>query len=119
MGVHLDGKSAGGGRQKVIKQVVKQVVTPKIDVGEIAAAVAQALKGQLNVNVNQRGVIGSGKEFVDNFDNKETLEQLANAMIVQRGNNEANFENLGGVKETKKDKQETDSTIDLLKNLDD
>ena len=42
----------------------------------------------------------------------------AKSMTVQRGNSSSNFDDLGSVEETKKDKEEVDQTIDLLKGLD-
>ena len=92
-------------------------VNAQVDIEAIAAAVAQAIGPLQTKVVTVRG--NSGQELSDDFDSTKSLEALAESMTVQRGNSESNFENLGGTKETKKDKEEVDRTIDLLTNLDD
>ena len=92
-------------------------VNAQIDIAAIANAVANAIGPIQTKVVNVRG--NSGAEMDDDFDNSKSLEALADSMLVQRGKNESNFDNLGGIKETKRDKDETDKTIDLLKGLDD
>jgi len=91
-------------------------VSQDVDVNAIAAAVAKAL-GNMGVSGTRR--INTGEELQDTFTNSAAMEKIADAMIVQRGEKESNFKDLGGVKETKKDKKEVDKTIDLLKGLDD
>jgi len=105
MGDYRDGK------QKKSDGSVSQVsVSQNIDIEALAAALAKKMP--------KLGRSGSGDEFADDFDSVESLERLADAMITQRGGNESNFEDLGNIKETKKDKKDTDRTIDILKNLD-
>ena len=55
----------------------------------------------------------------DSFDSSSSMSKLADSMLVQRGDKSSNFEDLGGVKETKKDERETNNTIDLLSDLED
>lgn len=88
-------------------------VSQNIDVDAIAQAVAKAIGKMSNINR-----AGTGEEFADTFNYENSMTQLADAMIVQRGSKESNFEDLGNTKETKKDKADVDKTIDLLKGLD-
>ena len=108
MGTHVDGKNAngGGGSQNIN-------VSQNIDINELAKALADKMGATGNLRRTN-----SGEEFVDTFDNEKSLESLAKSMTVQRGDNKSNFDDLGGIKETKKDKKQVDSTIDLLKGLD-
>jgi hypothetical protein len=86
-----------------------------VDTNAIAEAVIKALEKKMAAS----GRIVERDQKVDNdFDNKESLERLANAMIVEN-KNESNLSGLGKVKETKKDNKETDKTIDLLSELGD
>ena len=82
-----------------------------INVEELAQAVAKAIGG--------RGRYYDPEVAGDGFDDSNTLEQLAKTMTVQRGNNDSNFKDLGSTVETKKDKKETDATIEFLKGVDD
>jgi len=61
-----------------------------------------------------------GSESVDDnmFNDSGTMEKLAAGMIAQKGKNESNFRDLGEVKETKKNIEDVDKTIDLLAGLD-
>ena len=54
----------------------------------------------------------------DSFDNSKTMAKIAEQMIIQRGDNETNFDGLGKTKEVHKNSEETDRTIDLLSGLD-
>ena len=85
--------------------------TSEINVDELAAAVAKAIGGK--VRYSESG------EVADGFDDGKTLEQLAKTMTVQRGGGDSNFKDLGNTVETKKDKEETDATIEFLKGVDD
>jgi hypothetical protein len=71
----------------------------------------------------QNGIMYKGvspeKAQQEVFDATSSMNQLANSMTIQRGNKESNFEDLGGVKETKKDNDQTNNTIDLLADLED
>jgi len=107
MGDYTDGKSAKGHVQNVSVSQQKE-----IDIDALAKAVAKAI-GRVTI----RG--GTGEEFSDTFDDKKSMEALADSMIVQRGKSESNFEELGGIKKTNKDQKEVDKTIDILSNLDD
>jgi hypothetical protein len=107
MGDYTDGKSAKGHVQNV--NVSQQ---REMDIDALAQAVAKAI-GKVTI----RG--GTVEEFADTFDDKKSMEALADSMVVQRGKRESNFEDLGGIKETKKNQKEVDKTIDILSNLDD
>ena len=111
--------------EKVVQ--VEKVVEKESEnnVEALAEAVALALKKNLNLNdivkSAQYGNVGGnnvGSKVDEGFDNSRSLDKLAKSMIVQRGKNEANFENLGNVEETEKDKAELKRAIDLLSNLD-
>jgi len=105
MGDYIGGKSTKG-------QVNNVNVSSNLDIDAIAKAVAQAI-GRVTIRS------GSGEAYKDTFSNERSMEELAKSMIVQRGKNESNFDNLGGVKETKKDKESTNKTIDLLRDIQD
>jgi len=108
------------GRPIVRHEVIKEIKTTEhqeVDVVAIAKAVAEALGKMPGRQVFRSS--NSGEELEDDFLNSSSLEKLADSMTVQRGSNEANFEDLGGIKETKKDTKEVNKTIDLLKGLDD
>lgn len=90
-----------------IYPVKKEEVNINID--KIADAVVKAITNKISVTNNV--VV---KE--DNFDSMASLNKLADAMIIQ-GNKESNIEGIGNIKEVKKDKKETDNTIDLLSKL--
>jgi len=92
-------------------------VSQNVNVGEdainaIANAVIDAI-GSKKV-VSRTEVEGKA----DDYDPQASLEKLADAMVVQRDDSKSNFEDLGDVKETKKDTDEIDKTIDLLSKLD-
>lgn len=52
-------------------------------------------------------------------DNEKIMNKLSEKMIVQRGNQESNFNELGKMEEITKKTEDVDKTIDLLKNLGD
>jgi hypothetical protein len=52
-------------------------------------------------------------------DNEKVMSKLSERMIVQRGNKESNFNDLGNMEEITKRTEDVDKTIDLLKNLGD
>jgi len=92
-------------------------VSQNVNVGEdainaIANAVIDAI-GKKKV-VSRTEV----EDKVDEYDPQASLEKLADAMVVQRDDSKSNFDDLGDVKETKKDTDEVDKTIDLLSKLD-
>ena len=110
------------GRPIIRHEVVKETKTTEqqeVDVSAIAKAVAKELGQMQGRSIVQPTSTNTGVEIEDDFSNNSSLEKLADSMIVQRGDSEANFEDLGGTKETKKDSKEVDKTIDLLKGLDD
>ena len=88
-----------------------------LDVNNIADAVIKAIMSKMPSGFNNIANNTVNKEFSD-FDNTASLEKLANAMTIQ-GKNESNLEGLGITKETKKDKTQTDNTIDMLSQLGD
>lgn len=104
-----------------------QQTNVQIDASQIANVVAQVVSGVVENNLKnvQQNVpkqvynLESGSSDTETYDESKSLAKLAESMLVQRGNSQSNFEDLGGVNTTKKDSKETQSTIDLLKNLDD
>ena len=91
-----------------------------IDINELADLIA----GKVS-KLNPAGSVIMRRGFSedvgpeDSFDATQSMKDLAKSMVVQRGNKSSNFEDLGGVKETKKDDGQTNSTIDLLTDLED
>ena len=108
-------------REKVIEKVVekepKEEKSESLDINVLANAVAQAIN--LNLPQQTTHIIHSDGTLPDTFDDSKTMDRLADQMFVERGNNEANFENLGNVEKTKKDQKDVDNTIDLLTKLND
>lgn len=104
-----------------------QQTNVQIDASQIANVVAQVVSGVVENNLKnvQQNIpkqvynLESGSSDSAAYDESKSLAKLAEAMLVQRGDSQSNFEDLGGVNTTKKDSKETQSTIDLLKNLDD
>lgn len=111
------------GKPMVIKEtVIEKENTNNLDLEALADLIADKVSQGVKVP-NSIGIIdnvdNSPRKFKDNFDDTSSMGQLAESMVVQRGKKSSNFDNLGGVKETKKDDSQTISTIDLLSNLED
>jgi len=82
-------------------------------INTIAQTVINAIKKDIN---SQGSIQNTEKSNEKDFDISNSLSKLADAMVVQRDANESNFNNLGNINNNKKD---SDSTIDLLSQLDD
>ena len=96
-------------------QIKEKLADVKIDTNAISDAVIKAILGKLSGGV----IVKNTPEILkDDFDNSESLKKLADAMI-NREEKEANLKGLGKIKETKRDKKETDKTIDILSKLGD
>jgi len=96
-------------------QIKEKPADVKVDTNAIADAVIKAISGKISGGV----VIKNAPEILkDDFDNSESLRKLADAM-TNREEKEAKLEGLGKIKETKRDKKETDQTIDILSKLGD
>ena len=93
-----------------------------IDLNALADLIANKVSGSIELP-QQNGIIYRGYspdgEPVNAFDDTSSMDALAKSMVVQRGEKSSNFEDLGGVKETKKDNNQTNNTIDLLSDLED
>jgi len=85
----------------------------------IADKVVKNVEVPQNSGIINKGFSGPKRDYVDDFDDSSALNQLAESMTVQRGDQSSNFDDLGGVKETKKDNNQTNNTIDLLADLED
>ncbi len=100
-----------------------QQINVNVDHQQIADAVSQSLSKMVENSLKNTSTNlynnSATKEGNDNFDTSRSLERLAESMTVQRGNNTSNFDDIGEVKIVKKDEKEVQSTIDLLKDLDD
>jgi len=105
------------GRPIVRHEIIKETKTEQqeVDINAIAKAVAEAIGKMPGRNVYRSD---TGDEIEDDFSDEGSLDKLADSMTVQRGKSDANFDDLGGTKENKKDAKEVDKTIDLLKGLD-
>ena len=111
------------GKPVIIKEkVIEKESSNDIDLNALADLIADKVSQGVKIPSNI-GIINSGdnsaRNFQDNFDDTSSMNQLAESMVVQRGAKSSNFDNLGGVKETKKNDSQTTSTIDLLSNLED
>ena len=95
----------------ITERIVEKQSPQPIDIAALANAVAKAIN--INIQVRDGEIVKD-----DMFDNSKTMSKIADQMIVQRGNNETNFDSLGKVKEVHKNSEETDKTIDLLSGLD-
>lgn len=96
-------------------QKTEEKVDIKIDTNAIADAVIKAISGKMSQGV----MIGNTpKNIIDDFDSFDSLKKLADAM-TNREERESNLDGLGKIMETKKDKRETDKTIDILSKLGD
>lgn len=86
----------------------------------ISKKVLDNLQDNLQVNYTQPTVrSGSFQVEKEEFDISSSMNDLAKNMVVQRGNSSSNFNDLGGVKETKKENDQTNNTIDFLSDLED
>ena len=110
---YLDGQTANTKQQPTV--LAQETKETKIDVNAIAEAVVKALGGKLPIS---NTLNYQNSQNVDDFDNSASLAKLADAMSNTK-NNEGVINNIGIIKETKKDDKETKNTIDLLSNLED
>lgn len=101
--------------ERIVEKPEKEPEKEAFDIGTLAEAVAKAIS--LKLPSYQEG--SDAKSMGDSFDESNTMNRLADQMIVERGGNKSNFENLGNIKTTKKDQKDVDNTIDLLSGLDD
>jgi hypothetical protein len=124
MSRYIDGKRPEPGRlvRHVEKVVVEKETSPALDNNAVSAIADAVIKALGTKGVATGGSEGAaptvGRPKKDEFDSSASLAKLADAMTVQRGSSEANFEDLGKVKKTKKDDGSVDKTIDLLSNID-
>ena len=119
MGDYVKRNSQTEQRNVIIEKHVEKEPSQQIDVKALANAVAQTILSQLPKNQGQTFIMSNNGEVKDTFNDKSSLERLAESMIIQRGNNVSNFNELGNIQETQKNQSETDKTIDLLKGLED
>jgi len=103
---------------RTIKQPVQtNVIQQQVDTNAIANAVIAAITSKIpHIKIRE---VEKEVAAVDTFDDSSSMNRLAESMTVQRGNSEANFNDLGKVKENIKDKKEVDKTIDLLSGIGD
>ena len=102
------------GRFRKQETIVEKPKQEGLDSAALANAVAQAI----NLRMPNQIMVGEVEKTEDSFDNSKTLARIADQMIIQRGDNKSNFEDLGKIKKTKKNKQDVDDTINLLSQLD-
>lgn len=101
---------------RVESPVPKESKIEQKDINAIADAVIKAISSKIpSMAVNP----SQSQQQESSFDNSASLDRLAQAMIIDRNAKESNIEGMGKVRETKKDKKETDGTIDLLSKLGD
>ena len=105
-------------RKEIVVEKVIEKQTEGLNLVELANAIAQAISLKVPQNTAVGNVNGGVEASEDSFDSSKTLQRLATQMLVERGDSETNFENLGNVKKTKRDQKDVDNTIDLLSGLD-
>jgi hypothetical protein len=108
-------------KEIIVEKTIEKQTHPLegLDLAGLANAVAQAISLKIpQGNVNGNGIVNETSITEDTFDSSKTLQRLADEMIVERGDNEANFDNLGNVEKTKRDQKDVDDTINLLSGLD-
>lgn len=104
----------------VEKHIVKEKEVHEVSMEGLLDKFSDMLDSKLkNVGSSVRYQVNGETYIEDDFDASSTLEKMAENMTVSKSSKDANFENLGGVAKTKKNKSSTDSTIDLLSGLDD
>jgi len=92
----------------------------KINVDSIANAVIMALEKKMGSGgLQSLQAHKTEADTYDTYDTSASLNELAKAMIVSKDVNSGNLNDVGTVKETKKDDKETKKTIDLLSKLGD
>ena len=103
-----------------VHAAVKEEKQPQnqMDVNAIANAVIEAINKKIPNIVVREGKQESQVSH-DVFDNTKSMEKLAQAMTVQRGGSESNFDDLGKVSKTVRDNKDVNKTIDLLKDVGD
>ena len=90
-----------------------------VDLNALADLIANKVSQGIEIPQNN-GIIHRDSAKEENaFDDSSSMDALAKTMVVQRGDKSSNFENLGGINKTKKDNDKTNSTIDLLSDLED
>ena len=95
------------------KEKPNQIKDDEID--NIADKIIQAIGRKIpNIQVSSKDL-----EVHEDFNSTTSMDQLAKAMIIDRDKKESNVENFGIIRETKKNKESTNKTIDLLSNLGD
>ena len=118
-----DYSSSNSSEKTVIveRHITKEISEENIKLDQLIEAVSSLIDKKLtSINLGQINEINSGGNNLskDDFDMSSTFSKMADSMLVSRGKKESNFENLGGVSEVKKKKDNSSSTIDLLKDLD-
>ena len=115
MGTFVDGK-----KQHENVQNTHQVVNTNIDLALLSALLSNTVSDAVSKQIGKIKVSsGTGSPLVDEFDDTKTQEKIAQSMLIERINKEANFDNLGNIKTTKKDQKSVDDTINMLSDLDD
>lgn len=101
--------------------IIEKKVTekPDLDVDQLLDAITDRLSGILDKQQNTTVIKMKDDSSEDDFDTSDSLKELAQSMIVQRGDKSSNFEDLGKVKENDSDNEDVNRRIDLLKGLDD
>lgn len=102
-------------KETVVERIIERPKEEGLDIAALANAIANAIDIKIPQAISALGVTS---KVVDSFDNSKTMERLATEMLVERGGNKANFDNLGNVEKTKRDQKDVDDTIDLLGKLD-
>ena len=105
-------------KETIIEKIVRPSEEKSFDTNTINA-LANAIAQIIGTKISKDGVekeITADKIKV--FDDSGTLKRLAKEMLVQRGDSQSNFDNLGDIQITKKDQKDVDETIDLLSKLD-
>ena len=116
MGTFIDGKE----KNEKIQHSQGQIVNANVDMALLSAILSNTVSDAVSKQIGKIKISsGTGAPLIDDFDDTKTQERIAKSMLIERTAKEANFDNLGNIKTTKKDQKDVDKTIDLLSDLDD
>ena len=115
MGVFRDGNDSRCESKNISEDAIRRAIAQSgSDLTDKLAKLIGAIPGG---QIITKIINGNVSEDTDAFDSSATMEKLAESMLVQRNENQSNFKDLGDIKETSKNIEDVNKTIDLLANV--